>query len=597
MKGLIVILASLLIRQISGNINEITLGVERDPARAEKLMELSEQGNNYLVYLLELYFKTPVSQEEVSHILQMQNRDGSFADIDYSDQSLSQCSQTLHAIRFQRLAVYNRLNPGNIVVKRALHRALKYWAAKMPQTNSWYYNQVNIPKAFGPGFLLFSDEMTCRERRAASAIMRQAKLTKNGQNLVWEAGNLLIAGLLDNDEALVRKTARIIQEQISADKSHAGIQPDWSFLQHGSQLQFGNYGLSFAVSQAYWARAFEGTPLELSSEKRDVLENYICKGIGRTLWNGFMDQNAMGRQLFPNSQRSKTMCLRYALRDLGLDESAIENGPRYYSCADFGNYRADGWYASLRMQSSRTVGYEELNGENQKGYYSADGVLLLRRSGDEFSDIAPFWNWHRLPGTTVCDDGSLLWGTHTRLPYNKSDKVFGVTSGDIMVVAMEYDRDSVFARKLWVFCPEGILCMGTGIASSRDSRILTTVEQVKRAGEIEHFNGVISHNGTSYIALGKTVFSFAGVVEGHGSWRVAAPYFSDDDISGELFEIYIDHGVHPEKGEYSYFIAPGMSGEKAAAFVADRITILSDTSAIVDGVKFKIDWNISEIII
>lgn len=597
MRGLIVILASLLIRQISGNINEMTLGFERDPAMAEKLVELSEQGNNYLVYLLELYFKTPVSQEEVAHILEMQNRDGSFADIDYNDASSSQCSQTLHAIRFQRLAVYNRLNPGNKAVKRALHSALKFWSAKMPKTNSWYYNQVNIPKAFGPGFLLFADEMSCRERRAASAIMRQADLNRNGQNLVWEAGNLLIAGLLDNDEALVRKTARIIQDQISADKSDAGIQPDWSFLQHGAQLQFGNYGLSFAVSQAYWARALEGTSLALPAEKKEILENYICKGIGRTVWNGYMDQNALGRQIFPRSQQSKYMCLRYAIRDLGLDESKIEKGPRYYPNADFGNYRAESWYASLRMQSSRTIGYEELNGENQKGYYSADGVLLVRRSGDEFFDIAPVWDWHHLPGTTVCDDGSSLWGTHTRLPYNKSHRVFGITSGDIMVVAMEYDRDSVFARKIWAFCPEGILCLGSGIASCRDSRIMTTVEQVTRAGEIEHFNGIISHNGTSYLPIGDSVFNYAGVVEGHGSWKVAAPYYADDEISGELFEVYIDHGVRPDNGKYSYFIAPGMSADKASAYVEGNISIESDTSATVDGVIFKVDWNKCKIII
>ena len=595
MKGLIVILASLLIRQISGNINEMTLVFERDPAQAEKLVELSEQGNNYLVYLLELYFKTPVTQDEVSHILQMQNRDGSFSDIDYSDQSLSQCSQTLHAIRFQRLAVYNRLNPGNKAVKRALHKALKFWAAKMPKTNSWYYNQVNIPKAFGPGFLLFADEMSRRERRAASAIMRQAQLTRNGQNLVWEAGNLLIAGLLEKDEAMVKEMAQIIQDQISPEQSAAGIQPDWSFMQHGTQLQFGNYGLSFAVSQAYWARAFEGTSLALQGEKREILESYICKGIGRTVWNGFMDQNALGRQIFPRSQQSKTMCLRYALKDLGLDESAIENGPRYYPYADFGNYRADGWYASLRMQSSRTIGYEEINGENQKGYFSADGVLLLRRSGDEFSDIAPVWNWRHLPGTTTCDDDTPLWGTHTRLPYNKSDRVFGVVAGDIMVVAMEYDRDSVFARKVWAFCPEGVLCMGSGISSFRDSRIITTVDQVRREGEIEKTHGIITHNGTSYIPLGGSAFSFAGVVEGRGSWRVAAPYFSDEEICGDIFEVYIDHGIHPRNGGYSYFMAPGKSGKESATYVAGNIDIISDTSARIDGVEFTVNWDNCEI--
>ena len=594
----LILLTSLLLQQVTDNINAATMrSTEQDPVRIEQLCTLSENGSNAIVYLLELFFKTPVTEEEIAGILSLQKSDGSFRDVDYADPALSQCSQTWHAVRFQRLAVYHRLHPGNKKVTRALHRALAYWGKHPPVTRSWYYNQVNIPKAFGPGLLLFKEEMSRRELQWASTIMHKAQLNRTGQNLVWESGNLLIAALLDEDEALLRQTAQIIQSELSESVSDEGLQPDRSFLQHGAQLQFGNYGLSFVVSQAWWARIFKGTALQLPAEKEAILKDYMCKGIGRTVWNGYMDMSALGRQVFPASQRSKALCLQYALEDMGLSAIDVEAGPRYYPRADFGNYRADGWYASIRMQSSRTVGYEELNGENQKGYYSADGVLLLRRSGDEFSDIAPFWNWHRLPGTTVCDDDSPLWGTHTRLPYNKSNRVFGVTSGDIMVVAMEYDRDSVFARKLWVFCPEGILCMGSGITSSRDSRILTTVEQVRRKGEMECLNGVISHNGTSYIALGKTVFSFAGVVEGHGSWRVAAPYFSDEDITGELFEINIDHGVHPEDGEYSYFIAPGMSGEKAAAFVADRITILSDTSAIVDGVKFKIDWNISEIII
>ena len=597
MMPLLSILLSALLGQITGNINRMTLDTEKDSSRIEKIMDITDKGENTIVYMLELFFKTPVTKEEVSGILALQKRDGSWEDIDYHDNSLSQCRQTLHAIRFQRLAVYHRLNPADKAVTKALHRALKYWGNTMPQTRSWYYNQVNIPKAFGPGLLLILDEMSSKEKKWASAIMHQAKLTRTGQNLVWEAGNLLIAGLIDDNETLVRDMAMIIQRELRCGVSDAGLRKDWSFLQHGSQLQFGNYGLSFVISQAFWHKALYGTELELSSDKLSILKEYVCKGVGRTVWNGFMDMNALGRQLFPDSQYSKALSIEYAMGWLGLDALNIENGPRYYPEADFCNYRGAGWYASLRMQSARTVGYEELNGENQKGYFSADGALLVRRVGTEYYDVAPFWDWRHIPGATTWDDGKPLWGTHTDTPYNKSDHVFGKVFDDKMIVAMEYIRDGVSARKIWVFMPEGILCMGHGISSSNNGRIITTVEQSLECGPVEKGERWVSHRGVSYVSLGRKEFSFAGTVNRSGSWKVAAPYYSDDMVSGALFEVYYDHGIKPDNDNYAYFIAPGIPGKDALEFANSRIRIISEETADVQGLHFTVDWNENKIII
>lgn len=590
MKLTAALLLSALLGQITENINRITLAPEKDPARVETLLQASDNGNSALVYLLELFFKTPVTDDEVTKILSLQNADGSFRDIDYADTRASQCSQTWHAVRFRRLAVYHRQHPGDKAVNRALHKALQYWGQTMPRTASWYYNQVNIPKAFGPGLLLVKDELSRKELQFASAIMHQAQTTRTGQNLVWEAGNLLMAGLLDQDEALVRQMAALIQGELSSAASAAGIQPDWSFLQHGNQLQFGNYGLSFVVSLAYWAKVLAGTSLALPQEKEALLRDYVCKGVGRTIWNGYMDPNALGRQIFPGSQQVKALCLSYAMESLGLTDVSVENGPRYYPSADFGNYRAPGWYASVRMQSARTQGYEELNGENQKGYYSADGVLLVRRSGDEYDDLAPVWNWRRLPGITACDDGSPLWGTHTELPYNKSSRVFGTTVGDHMFVAMEYDRDGVFARKIWAFGPSGILCMGSDVSASPDAPVFTTVDQTRLYGPVTSGDGWVSHNGISYVALGGRPFSFAGTVEGAGDWSLAGPVYVSAPVKETLFTIYYNHGVHPSADSYAYFIAPGMEGPDAAARAASSILLLTGHSAKMDGVQFTVDW-------
>ena len=591
MKFLTIVL-SVLIQQIVHNINEMTLTFETDQAKVERIDALSGGGSNYLVYILELYFRTPVTEQEVADIISLQNPDGSWRDIDYDDRKKSQCEQTLHAVRFQRLAIFHRQHPQRQDVARALHSALSFWEQKMPETSNWFYNQINIPKAFAPGFLLFMDEMTSHERETASQIMRKAKLTRTGQNLVWEAGNLLIAGLLENDEALVRKTASIIQSEIKLSRTIEGLQPDWSFLQHGPQLQFGNYGQSFVVSQAWWAKAFKGTELELPEEKMKILRDYVVKGVGRTIWGGYMDHNALGRQIFPQSQVSKALSLEYAMQNLGISAEDIEKGPRYYPNADFCNYRSDNWYASVRMQSSRTIGYEATNNENMKAYFSADGALLVRRTGDEYIDIAPVWNWHHVPGTTVYDDGKQLWGTHGRIPFNKSSKVFGAVEGDMMVVAMEYDRDSVKARKVWAFNSDAILCLGHGISSMReDDEIVTTVEQTRLKGAVISGKDYVSHNGITYVTLGDP-FSFAGKTTGRGNWTAAARYYGDETIEAEMFEINISHGVSPENDTYRYCVLPGgMSPRDAARYVRRNIEIMSDSRAKMGTVSFSIDWD------
>ena len=592
MMNLLTIILSVLLQQIEHNINEMTLTFETDQAKVERIDALSGKGRNYLVYILELHFNTPVTEQEVEDIISLQNPDGSWRDINYDDRKKSQCEQTLHAVRFQRLAIYHRQHPQRQDVVQALHSALSFWGQKMPIASNWYYNQINIPKAFAPGFLLFKDEMTPHERGIASQVMRQAKLTRTGQNLVWETGNLLIAGLLENDEELVRKTASIIQSEIKHSRTIEGLQSDWSFLQHGPQLQFGNYGQSFVVSQAWWARAFKGTELELPEEKMQVLRDYVVKGVGRTIWGGYMDHNALGRQIFPQSQVSKALSLEYAMQNLGVSEEDIENGPRYYPNADFCNYRSDNWYASVRMQSSRTIGYEATNDENMKAYFSADGALLVRRTGDEYIDIAPVWNWHHVPGTTVYDDGKQLWGTHQRMPFNKSSKVFGAVEGDVMVVAMEYDRDSVKARKVWAFNPDAILCMGHGISSMReDDEIVTTVEQTRLDGPVTSGKDYVCHNGITYVTLGAP-FSFAGKTIGRGNWTAAARYYGDETIEAEMFEINISHGIAPENDTYRYCILPGgMCPKDAARYVRRNIEIRSDSQARMGAVSFFIDWD------
>ena len=96
-------------------------------------------------------------------------------------------------------------------------------------------------------------------------------------------------------------------------------------------------------------------------------------------------------------------------------------GARYYPYSDFGIYRSRySWCASIRMQSNHLYGFENTLSENMLGYFCSDGALLVRKSGTEYLEIGPVWNWKHIPGTTTYDDGKALWGCDNLPPYNKT---------------------------------------------------------------------------------------------------------------------------------------------------------------------------------
>ena len=50
------------------------------------------------------------------------------------------------------------------------------------------------------------------------------------------------------------------------------------------------------------------------------------------------------------------------------------------------------------MVSSRIRATESGNNENLKAWYLGQGVQFILRSGQEYREIFPVWDWQRLPG-------------------------------------------------------------------------------------------------------------------------------------------------------------------------------------------------------
>lgn len=92
------------------------------------------------------------------------------------------------------------------------------------------------------------------------------------------------------------------------------------------------------------------------------------------------------------------------------------------------------------MSSSRACGYETVNFENMLGYHLGSGMTFLCQSDKEYLDIFPFWDWKKLPGTTIIQDADSIpvsnaWGYKI-----ESDFVGGLTNGTNGVAVLQYNR-------------------------------------------------------------------------------------------------------------------------------------------------------------
>ena len=595
--GIILHATTLSLQKVTENIVAAWMDTESDSETQLACITASSSGRENGSDARELFLKVPMSDTEVASLVSSQLNDGSWPDIDYKNDGKGFWEPSLHAFRITRLAIYYCQTRFGEALDCAL-KAMDYWFSATLVYTNWWHREIGIPRLLGPAFLMLKERMTPQQLEKAIDVMSFSSIRLSGQNKVWLAGNVLMKALLLNDAPLAMQAREaLVSELRFADIGEEGLQSDYSFHQHGPQLQLGNYGLSFAVTMSQWARYFEGSGLDFTSEQLDILRSYIRNGLCVLVWNKHFDPNACARHVFPNSQRGKALCVHYAARNIGLDER-IDPLAIYYPCSDFGVFRRKGWYASIRMQSSRTVGFENVNDENMKGYFSSDGALLVRVDGKEYNDIWPLWDWHHVPGVTAWDDGMPIWGDRNGngaravKPYNNSPKVAGLVKDGYMLAAMDYNRDTLTCRKAWFFFDDGIVCLGAGITKPGASRVTTTIAQNwfrKRVIKGANWAG----DGSVYYFLLSDADYKADVTEHEGQWNWMSPELPDNVFGGRIYEMVIEHGSNPIDASYAYAVIPCRELRRAKRCIK-TIDVIENNTRIqcisVGKTKMSVDW-------
>lgn len=571
-------------------------------------IEYSDYGRANDVLLLQLYMSVHLPDDEVERLFSLFSADGSFTDIDYTDRTRGRWQPTLHLTRLYSLTkLYVSKEShwhGDSRLSGLIHSGLEFWFSLMPTSDNWWHNEIGVPRKATSILLMLGDEATEKEKQGCLKLLEKSPFGRTGQNKVWLATNNLMKGLLTGDEGLVRKAHGYICEEIAVTEDE-GIQPDWSFHQHGPQIQFGNYGLTYAESVSFLIRVLDGSELEFNDSQYATVANMLKEGICWSVYRGVMDPSFCGRQVFINSGRGKAYSVAVAAQNMAAagkgdsrfftgisDENLMPEkfgntltGSRYYWRSDCGIYRAPDWYASIRMHSERTIGFEFTNRENLNAWFSADGALLFMQHGSEYENIFAHWDWRSVPGTTSYDDGRPLRTSDRREDkMNRTPHVGGVSADSIMCTTMEICRDSLHAFKSVFFFDDAVIALGSGIYTENPDvlSVSTALDQTNLSGKVKSGKDWAWHDGRGYVLLRDGTRNTSGLEVTtdlqKGKWDPIDPFYKDCWQEGRVFKCRVSH--NPDKvSSYAYAILPHRTAKETRSFLkGNGIKVLRNDS-------------------
>lgn len=565
--------------------------------------------------------------------------DGSWTDIDYSETPDGYWSPWEHSRRLIVMAKAYR-TPGqglyrNATLRAQIDSALAYtktfYGATVIPSGNWWFWTIGIPIDLGPTLVLmqgevdpktFDDLVLAMQLRIGSSPTSRGLVgpVPTGQNLVWSSFTHLCLGLLRNDEARLN-AVRDAMGAVARPTSSEGIQRDRSFHQHGAQLYTGGYGGSFANDVARYALLTAGTSYGLPNDSLVSFSDYVADGIAWSLYGSYFDVSVVSREVARPSttgfngigsmvQMSQLASPRVAeIRanaakmlqtwngtmpaELAALASKVEasriagswpSGHRHYFASDYTVHRRNGWFASVKMFSTRTKSGEKTNNENLRGARQSDGRFYLVQRGDEYfgRDVWPALDWTRLPGTTVeqkADTASDVYG------YGKSAFAGGTGDGRIGVSAMELVPlgSAMTAKKAWFFFDDAIVFLTHSITATSANRVETVVNQ----WPLLHASSPVVRK-QDWAHLENVGYWFPTPVDlkiaredRTGTWASLGGSTDTTPHTKPIVTMWLDHGTAPVNASAEYVIVPNVTQTQMAAWAASPpIAILANNDVV-----------------
>lgn len=570
---------------ISSSCSDTSTNNSAKASYPESLVQLQEN-------VLKYYVNLKAADRVIEDLLPNLEEDGSWSNIDYTNKIRGGWPVKNHLKYVQTLAINYKNETSKYYLDKNLskkiHKSLNFWLDNDFLSTNWHDQHIGVPELLLPILFLMEEELSQQQLDKSSILLHRAKIKMSGQNKVWLSTNVMLRSLLLRKPDSVAIASKAIQNELQIAKG-VGVKLDWSYHEHGAQMQFGNYGLSYLEDMIKCYTFVSNTPFKFEANKIEFLRNIILKGQQWVIWNDTYDVSASGRQLFENEQTKKANRLKACIQSMKMldkDNAKVYNealdaktlaGNKHFWKSDFQVHRRKNFYFSVKMSSERVVGTESVNKENVQGYYLGDGVSLLSTTGKEYENIFPFWDWKKLPGTTIIQDKDPL--PIIKFSGFKTNSVFvgGVSNGENGIAVMDYNRDGLKAKKSWFMFDDKIICLGSRISTNANHQVVTSINQSFLKGSVViGKDGVLEtsvrrkrgftpdwvlHNNIGYLfPKGGNANLSTQILE--GSWNKVAKRYRPVILTEHIFKLWLSHDAQPKNESYSYILVPNASEEK-----------------------------------
>ena len=244
------------------------------------------------------------------------------------------------------------------------------------------------------------------------------------------------------------------------------------------------------------------------------------------------------------------------------------------------------------MSSNRIGKYEcfmrATGNQNTKGWYSGDGMTYLYLPDDPEQYFQ-----YRLPGTTVDlierDEVESLQPVYGHRPEAvDSARAGGVVQEDIRSSAMMQllgGASALRAKKSWFMFDKEIVCLGADICLNDEREVITTIENRRFKHRLfVNTNGVTTSSYSSARQQKVDKVSWAHLESVAGYWL---PYTSDMYVNhnGDATEMWLSHGIAPDKASYAYVILPGMTLDQTSSYAQSPETQILRNDTMVQAVS------------
>jgi chondroitin AC lyase len=591
--------------------------------------------------------QTTVDDREVTSLLESIREDGTWPGIDYKDVSRTGFEHRLHLSHLLTLArAYQQNSSGffqNKQVKRTIERALQHWVDNDYQCDNWWYNQIGVPNGLVSLLLLVGEELDPSLVMKTQPIIGRAHIDAPGARpggdrikiAGIEAKNLLFLGEGEKFAAIIKVIEAEIKfsEWVGATYGYGfrnipsgfanrqmggrGIMHDYSFHHRTDGVNNTlSYGLGYAAAFAEWAVYTAGTRFAFSDEKLEALIDYFLDGICKTaVFGKYPDPGVKNRSisrpgalrpygadlaeklLLTSDYRKAELAEIIAIRDEGAKPS-LSHATWFWHTEHFSLQRPD-WFASVRMYSTRTHNMEQpYNSEGLLNHHRGDGANHLSRTGDEYLDLWPVYDYQKIPGATIMQKAELP-GPEEIQKLGLTDFVGAATDGTYGTVGFDFRsaHDPLVARKAWFFFNEEYVCLGAGISCrNRGMPVVTTLNQCHLRGEVwlgtagqtkvllegekayEKADWIF-HDQVAYVFPEPTTVKVKNSPASGSWWRINQQSDSpQDELSLDVFKLWLDHGKRPSDASYAYIVVPATSMDQLEQITAQQnISILANT--------------------